>query len=301
MIYDCAIVGGGAAGLSAALVLGRARRSVALLDNSQPRNAVTRESHGFLTRDGVTPSEFRHIAYAEVLSYPSVEHHAARVTDIRKLEAGFRIVMDNGVTIQARKLLMASGLREVLPSIPGIAEFYGKSLFNCPYCDGWELRDQPLILLAEQPRVYHAAKLLYHWSPDLVVCTNGSNVLTDEEKQVLTSRNIQVTDEKVAAFHGTKGKLEQVEFADGSRIERTGGFIAPQLLPQTDFRESLGYEMTEADGISTDATGKSTVPGLYAAGEAASGASMNLILAAAAGSMAAMSINVELMEEEFSS
>lgn len=299
MIVDCAIIGGGPAGLNAALVLGRARRNVALFDNNQPRNAVTHASHGFLTQDGVTPAEFRRIAYEEVLRYPSVEHHPVKVTDIRRIHDGFHIITDRDERIQSRKLLVATGLKEFLPNIPGLKELYGKSLFHCPYCDGWELRDQPLIVLSDNPSVYHMAKLLYNWSRDLVICTNGHNILTNEQKQLLASRNIIVSEQTVAAFHGSEGKLQQVEFTDGHRIDRTGGFVAPKWLPHAAFLKELGYETTESGAILTDGTGKSTVPGLFAAGEAATGAPSQLILAAAAGSMAAVSINMELMEEEF--
>jgi thioredoxin reductase len=300
MIYDCANIGGGPAGLNAALVLGRARRSVALFDNNQPRNAVTHASHGFLTRDGVTPAEFRRIAYEEVQRYPSVEHHSSKVTEIRKLHDGFQIITDRDEPIQSRKLLIAAGLKEILPDIPGLKELYGKSLFYCPYCDGWELRDRPLIVVSENPSVYHMAKLLYNWSRDLVICTNGRSILTDEQKQLLASRNIIVLEQTVAAFHGSEGKLRQVEFTDGSLIDRTGGFVTPQWLPYAAF-QGLGYETTESGGIVTDGMGKSTVPGLFAAGEATSGAPSQLIVAAAAGSIAAVSINMELMEEDFAS
>ncbi len=133
-----------------------------------------------------------------------------------------------------------------------------------------------------------------------VICTNGRNVLTDEQKQVLSSRNIIVSEQTVAAFHGNEGKLQQVEFIDGSRIDRTGGFVTPQWLPQATFCKSLGYEMTDLRGILTDAAGKSSIPGLFAAGEATTGAPSQLIVAAGAGSTAAASINLELMEEDFS-
>ncbi|MEK8128884.1 NAD(P)/FAD-dependent oxidoreductase [Paenibacillus filicis] len=299
MIYDCAIIGGGPAGQNAALVLGRARRSVALLDNNQPRNAVTHASHGYLTRDGITPSEFRRIASEQLKSYPSVEEHVVRVTDIRKLDGGFEVFMESGHSIRSRKLLIATGLKEILPDIPGVKEMYGTSLFHCPYCDGWELRDQPLILMGDDSKVYHLAKLLYQWSRDLVVCTQGQAVLSDEQKRVLADRHIQVTEQTIAAFHGSGGQLREVEFTDGSRIARTGGFIMPERVTQTSFRESLGYEPTELGGIRTDETGKSSVPGLFAAGEAAPGAPSQLIVAAAQGSLAAVSINVELMEEDF--
>lgn len=201
MIYDCAIIGGGPAGLNAALVLGRARRRVVLLDNNKPRNAVTHASHGYLTQDGVTPSEFRRLAYEEVLKYPTVEHHSIKVTDIRINEDIFLITAEGNEPIQSRKLLITTGLQETLPDIPGVKEMYGQSLFYCPYCDGWELRDQPLIVMSEHPNVFHLAKMLYNWSRDLVICTNGPGVLTDEEKEKLASRNIVVSEQKVAAFH----------------------------------------------------------------------------------------------------
>ncbi|MEK4072681.1 NAD(P)/FAD-dependent oxidoreductase [Paenibacillus sp. FSL M7-0656] len=299
MLYDCAIIGGGPAGLNAALVLGRARRKVALLDNNQPRNAVTHASHGFLTRDGITPSEFRRIAYEEVTSYPSVEHHPLTVMDIQKIPEGF-LIMAGDQVIRARKLLITTGMKETVPDIPGLKELYGKSLFHCPYCDGWELRDRPLIVIAENEGLFHLAKLLYNWSRDLVICSNGRSILTDEQKQKLIGYNITVSEKKVAAFHGEDGILQEVEFVDGSKIRRTGGFVTPNWQSNFVFSERLGLETNALGGVIADATGKTGITGIFAAGEAASGAPSQLIVAAAAGSVAAASLNLELTEEEFS-
>ncbi|MNO28206.1 Thioredoxin reductase [compost metagenome] len=299
MSYDCAIIGGGPAGLNAALVLGRARRKVIVLDNSQPRNAVTHASHGFITRDGVTPGEFRRIAYEEVLRYPSVAHRSIQVTDVRRTGSEFTIITEDGATFTASKVLIATGLREIFPDIPGLTKFYGKSLFNCPYCDGWELRDQPLIVVSDQPGVFHMAKILYNWSKDLIVATNGEQVLTAEQRALLESRNIRIIEQPVTAFIGNEGKLQQVEFADGTRLERTGGFIAPRLQPKADFQAQLGYEVTESGGIATGEMGQSSVPGVYAAGDASYVMPSQLIYAAAQGSKAAMAVNMELTEEEF--
>lgn len=299
MIYDCAIIGGGPAGLNAALVLGRARRKVALLDNNRPRNAVTHASHGFLTRDGVTPSEFRRIAYEEVTSYPSVEHHPLTVTDIQKISEGF-LIMAGDQVVRARKLLITTGLKETVPDISGLKELYGKSVFHCPYCDGWELRDRPLIVVAENEGLFHLAKLLYNWSRDLVICSNGHSVLTDEQKQKLSDYNITVSEKKVTAFHGEAGILQEVEFADGSKIRRTGGFVTPSWQSNFVFSEWLGLETNALGGVIADATGKTGISGIFAAGEATTGAPSQLIVAAAAGSIAAASLNLELTEEEFS-
>ncbi|MCJ8014230.1 NAD(P)/FAD-dependent oxidoreductase [Paenibacillus sp. KQZ6P-2] len=299
MLYDCAIVGGGPAGLNAALVLGRARRNVALLDNNQPRNKVTHASHGFITRDGITPAEFRRIGYKEVLGYPSVRHWQVDVTDIQKTESGFRLSLQSGEELHARKLILATGLKEIFPDIAGLHDFYGKSLFNCPYCDGWELRDQPLVLVSEDSGLMHTAKLLYNWTKDFIVCTNGHAPLKAEEQKLLESKGIRIIETPIAAFSGREGLLERVHFEDGTSVERSGGFIAPKLLPKAAFSSQLGYETNEQGGIATDPMGRSSVAGLYAAGDAESVRLSQLIFAAAAGSKAAMSVHMDLTEEDF--
>ncbi|OXM84783.1 NAD(P)/FAD-dependent oxidoreductase [Paenibacillus rigui] len=297
MSYDCAIVGGGPAGLNAALVLGRARRSVALFDNNQPRNAVTHASHGFITRDGIQPAEFRRIAYEEVLRYPSVRHWPAEVTDIRRTDHGFTLCTPSGELVQARKLILAAGLKEVFPEIEGLRDFYGKSLFNCPFCDGWELRDQPLAVVSDNPGVFHKTKLLLNWSRDLVVCTNGHDILTAEQREQLAARSIRIVDTPVTAFSGREGLLERVHFADGTHIERSGGFIDPAQLPKACFDEALGYQTANNGGIVTDAMGRTTAAGVYAAGDSAYVMPSQLIFAAASGSKAAMAVLGDLTEE----
>ena len=299
MIYDCAIVGGGPAGLNAALVLGRARRSVAIFDDNKPRNRVTHASHGFITRDGVSPADFRRAAYEEVLAYPSVRHWQTEVTGIQKTKNGFCVLTSSGNAVEARKLVMASGLKEVFPNIEGLYEFYGKSVFNCPYCDGWEMKDRPLALISEEPSVFHTAKLLYNWSKDLIVCTNGGAPLTDEQRQRLESRGIRVVRTQVVAFSGHDGQLESIRFADGSRIERGGAFIMPKFLPKAGFKEELGYETNDVGGIAVDAAGRSTVKGIYAAGDAAYVRPSQVVFSAAAGSKVAMAVNMDLTDEDF--
>ncbi|MFD0710886.1 NAD(P)/FAD-dependent oxidoreductase [Paenibacillus sp. GCM10027626] len=301
MTYDCAIVGGGPAGLNAALVLGRARRRVALLDNSRPRNGVTHASHGFLTRDGIQPAEFRRIAYKEVLSYPSVRHWQAEVIDIQRTEHGFVLRTSSGEYMQARKLILAAGLKEVFPQIDGLRDFYGKSLFNCPFCDGWELRDRPLVVVSDNPGAFHAVKLLLNWSRDVVMCTNGRDILTAEQRQQLAFRGIRIVDTPVAAFTGRNGLLERVHFTDGTHIERRGGFIGPTMLPNARFNEALGYQTAKNGGIVTDAMGRSTVAGVYAAGDSAYVMPSQLIYAAASGSKAAMAVVADLTEEDWQS
>ncbi|GIQ70579.1 NAD(P)/FAD-dependent oxidoreductase [Xylanibacillus composti] len=300
MQYDCAIVGGGPAGLNAALVLGRARLRIALLDNNQPRNGVTHASHGFITRDGIEPTAFRQIGYEEVLRYPSVEHLQAEVISIHRTDQGFALHTSSDERLQARKILIAVGLKEVFPQIGGLRDFYGRSLFNCPFCDGWELRDQPLVVISEQPSVFHGAKVLYRWSRDIVVCTHGhAENLTAEQRQQLADKGIRVIDTPIASLTGQNGLLERVHFIDGTHVERSGGFVAPTFMPHARFEDALGYRVQENGGIHTDAMGKTTVPGVYAAGDSAYVMPSQLILAAASGSKAAMSVVADLTEEDW--
>jgi len=297
MIYDCAIVGGGPAGLNAALVLGRARKSVVLFDNSKPRNGVTHASHGFITRDGIQPGEFRRIALEEVLKYPGVAHREAEVTDIRKTEQGFIVSSTLGEQVQVRKLILAAGLKEKLPEIEGVHELYGKSLFQCPFCDGWELRDQTLVIVSDQPTVFHKAKLLLNWSRDLIVCTNGRDLLTSEEREQLASRSIRILDTPIASFAGQHGILERVQFIDGTHVACSGGFVDAVLLPNAKFEATLGYETAANGGIVTDEMGRTNASGVYAAGDSAYVMPSQLIYAAASGSKAAMTVMADLTEE----
>ncbi|KEO77924.1 NAD(P)/FAD-dependent oxidoreductase [Paenibacillus polymyxa] len=299
MLYDCAIIGGGPAGLNAALVLGRARRSVALIDNNRPRNAVTHASHGFITRDGVTPAEFRRVAYEEVLRYPSVHHLQTEVVSITKNVSGFEVLDSSGFRVQARKLILATGVKEIFPKIEGFYPLYGKSLFNCPYCDGWELRDQPLVLVSESAAIFHTAKLLLNWSKDLIVCTNGHASLSDQQKERLQSKGIVIMEQPVAAFIGHNGKLEHVRFTDGIQVPRIGGFVTPQFVQSAPFGEHLGCERTESGGIKTDEAGRTSIPGVYAAGDSSYFMPSQLIFAAADGSRTAASVNMDLTEEDF--
>lgn len=299
MIYDCAIVGGGPAGLNAALVLGRARRSVAIIDHNRPRNAVTHASHGFITRDDVTPAEFRRIAYEEVMQYPSVRHLQTEVVAVHKAGTGFEVIDSTGLSLQARKIILSTGVKEIFPDIEGFYPLYGKSLFNCPYCDGWELRDQPLVVVSDHPSLYHTAKLLYNWSKDLVVCTNGRDTLTDDQKTRLLSKGIAVMPQPVEAFIGHNGQLDQVWLADGTKIPRTGGFVTPKFVQSTPFGDQLGCAKTEIGGIQSDAVGRTSVPGVYTAGDSSYMMPSQVVYAAASGSRTATSVNMDLTDEDF--
>lgn len=299
MIVDCAILGGGPAGLNAALVLGRAKRSIMLFDDSRPRNAVTQEAHGFLTRDGIKPHEFRSLAHQEISRYPSVSMQPVRVTAIHRTEDTFAITTEHGEQFSAKTILLATGLKEIWPTIDGLREYYGKSLFSCPYCDGWERRDQPLVIISEQPHTFHFAKVVWNWSHDLLVCTNGHQVITEEEQEMLCQKGIEVVEDRITALVGKQGQLERIVFANQEERARRGGFVASRLLQASPFAEELGCQMNAAGGIITDSFGRTTVPGVYAAGDALLAAPQQLIIAAAGGSWTAAGVNTDLTEREF--
>lgn len=301
MIFDCAIIGGGPAGLSAALVLGRARRRVVLFDDNKPRNAVTQHSHGFLTRDGVRPDEFRILGRQDISAYPSVTMYAARIETVHKQSATFTFIAEGGEMFEARNILLATGIQETLPAIEGIYDYYGKSLFNCPYCDGWELRDKPLVIIAENEMgASHLPKVLYNWSRDIVLCTNGRQVLNAEQKLFLAKYSIGVVEEKIAALAGHDGQLERVVFENHPAIERAGGIVGIEWRLATTIGQDLGCETNALGGISTDEQGRTTVKGVYAAGDTVTTLMQaQVLLAAASGSKAAFGIHNDLIASDF--
>jgi thioredoxin reductase len=300
MIIDCAILGGGPAGLNAALVLGRARRTVLVFDDNQPRNAVTQETHGFLTRDGVKPNEFRHLAHQDISKYPSVEIRPTRITDVRNHEGLFKLVADNGAVVRARTIILATGLKEILPAIVDIHDYYGKSVFSCPYCDGWELKEKPLIVIAEEgQQAFHMAKIVWNWSRDVLVCTNGHATLTPEQKETLQKKAIQVVEDTITALVGKNGMLERVVFASLEESQRQGGFVVPQWTQASGFGALLGCDSNALGAIVTDDFGRTTIPGVYAAGDASVVVPSQLIIAAASGSRAAAGVNMDLTESAF--
>jgi thioredoxin reductase len=299
MSVDCAIIGGGPAGLNAALVLGRARRRVVVFDDNQPRNAVTKATHGFLTRDGIKPAEFRMIAHQEISQYPSVEFSQTRIAELRAHERMFELVADSGAVVHAKTIILATGLKETLPAIVEIHDYYGKSLFPCPYCDGWELREKPLVVISEDgPRAFHLAKVVWNWSRDLLVCTNGHTILTTEQKATLQRNGIQVVEDKITALVGKDGMLERVVFATYEERQRQGGFVATQLL-HAPFGAALGCQLHATGGIVIDELGRTTIPGVYAAGDALGAVPAQVVIAAASGSRAAAGVNTDLTDREF--
>lgn len=293
---DVVIIGGGPAGLSAGLILGRARKQTIVIDEGRPRNAVTREAHGFLTRDGISPSEFRRIAKEQLRVYPSVSQAEDTVVSISGEDRSFLLETATGIKIASKKLLFAVGMKDRKLGIPGLAEVYGKSAFVCPYCDGWELRDQPLVVISRGAALMHFAPLLSGWTKRFVVCTNGPDELSEAERDELRDHHIPLFDTPIRAILSSEGLVNHVVLEDGTEIPCTGIFFKSELVPGTDLPQSLGCRISETGVIDVDEFGKSSVPGVYAAGDASSLMHQS-IAAAASGAVAAAAINGELNQE----
>lgn len=299
MILDCIVVGGGSAGLNAALVLGRSRRKTILFDDNKPRNAVTSEAHGFITRDKIDPQDFKKIGREELNRYPDVTIENQRVHQINKEDTLFQVETENGEVYSSKKVILATGFKEDLPDVPDMEEFYGTSLFSCPFCDGWELSDRPLAVIANDQRALHMGQLISNWTNDLIVFTNGSKVLSLEEQELLKSRGIGINEKKIANLSGEEGMLKTIQLEDGTSVSREGGFITTEGKQAASFESSLGYTLNDQGGIATDNWQGTDVEGLFACGDTRMAVPSQLIIAAAEGNMAALSVMGELVKEKF--
>ncbi len=298
--YDCMIIGGGPAGLSAALTLGRARRKVALVDNGTNRNRVTQESHGFLTRDGIKPQEFKNLASKDIESYPSITMMDQTVREIIKddITGLFLVNTSENKSYISEKILLATGIQEEFP-LPLIRQYYGKSLFSCPYCDGWELRDKPLAIIAEnEEHISHMTKLVFNWSQDLIVFTNGHQ-LSEKVQNDFEQKKIKVYTNTIKDLHGDDGNLSSVELETGENILRAGGFVVPSFYRPNKFAKQLNCQVDENGTVMTDGAGRTTAAGIYTAGETEKGGPSSLMIAAAEGFKAATSINMDITIERF--
>jgi len=292
-LLNVAIIGGGPAGLNAALVLGRARKRVAVIDEGRPRNAVTHEAHGFLTRDGISPGEFRRIAREQILHYPSVSFVEDTAASIAGKDGHFQIETAQGRTYQSRKLLFAVGMKDRPLNIPGLAEAYGRSAFVCPYCDGWELRDQPLVVIHKGPELMHFAPLISGWTKHFTVCTNGPDGLTDEQREELRQHQVPLFDSPIRHISSNGGIVREVVLEDGTTVSCRGIFFKPELATGSDLPRAIGCSLTDAGTVIVDELGRTSVPGVYSAGDAAT-RMHQAIAAASTGAMAAAAINNEL-------
>jgi thioredoxin reductase len=291
--YDVVVVGGGAAGLSAALVLGRARRRVVVVDAGGPRNAPAAHMQGFLSRDGMSPADLLAAGRAEI------SHYGSEVVEdqVVEIEDGFVVRLAGGRVLSARRILIATGVRDQLPDIPGVRERWGRDLLHCPYCHGWEVRDQPLGVLGTVPGSVVHALLVRQWSDDVTFFVHSYELSAAEEVQ-LNARGVRIVDGEIVRLVVEDDRLTGVELSDGQVIDRAALFIRPEIVPHADgLLGGLGCEVDE-DGFATvEHTGRTSKSGVWAAGNVADPRAQ-VITAAGAGSAAAIAMNADLVRED---
>jgi thioredoxin reductase len=297
-MYDVIIVGAGPAGLSAALMLGRCRRRVLVCDTGRPRNAASAAMHGFLTRDGIAPREFLRIAREQLRQYETVEVRDIEVTLAECRDSRFDVTLIDGSVFRSRKLLIATGVTDNLPDIPGFDQLYGRGVFHCPYCDGWEVRDQPLAIYGRGDRGLGLSLELIGWSRDLVLCTDGPPEIAPDDLARLDHHGIAVRQERVLRLDG-RDRLERIVFATGEPLVRHALFFTTGQEQQSELATRLGCRMTEKGTVNTGKYETTHLRGLFVAGDA-SRAVQWVVVAAAEGAEAAFAINTDLLKEDLS-
>ncbi|KQR72307.1 NAD(P)/FAD-dependent oxidoreductase [Pedobacter sp. Leaf176] len=298
MDFDVIIIGGSYAGLSAALALGRGRRKVLIIDNGKPCNRQTPNSHNFLTHDGDKPADISAKAKAEVLKYSTVKFIEGTVDSAEQLTPGFGITINGLTKYSSRKLLIATGLKDLFPDIEGFAECWGISVIHCPYCHGYEVRDEKIALLMNGEHAFEMAKTLNHWNKDLTILTNGKSQLASVQTEKLKSKSIAIIEDEIVALEHTNGQLENVVFANGERLALKAMYARADVAQHTDFDVQLGFELTEFNTIKIDEQQKTTTTGIYAAGDCTT-LMRSLSIITAQGTVAAVMMNREMISEDF--
>ncbi|MET9180570.1 NAD(P)/FAD-dependent oxidoreductase [Kitasatospora aureofaciens] len=296
--HDAVVIGAGAAGLSAALVLGRARRRVAVVDAGEPRNAPAAHMQGFLSRDGMPPAALLAVGREEVARYgvDLIDGRVEHVENAEPTELGFLVHLAGGPVLHARRVVVATGLRDGLPELPGLAERWGRDVLHCPYCHGWEVRDRPLGVLGTAPGSVDQALLLRQWSADVVLLAHTLE-LTAADRERLAARGVRVVGGRIVRLVADDGRLRGVELDTGRVVNREAVFVFPQPVPRDALLFGLDCARDDDGWVTTDRTGRTSVPGVWAVGNVADPRAQ-VVTAAGTGAAAAFALNHDLVDEE---
>lgn len=298
MKFDVIIVGGSYAGLSAGMALGRSLRKVLIIDSGKPCNRQTPHSHNLITHDGETPRAIAEKAKAQVLQYSTVSFYNGLAIEGIKTPTGFEIKTQAGDTFIAEKLLFTTGITDQFPDINGFAECWGISVFHCPYCHGYEVKHQNIGLLGNGEGGFELCRLISNWSNQLTLFTNGPSTLTAEQTEKIKAHNIKVVEKEIAALEHAKGNIQHILFADHTKHVVSAIFARVGFKQHCDIPQLLGCELTEQGYIKVDDFGRTSLPGIFAAGDNTT-FFRSVSVAIAAGTKAGAVINREMIEEDF--
>ncbi len=297
--WDVIIVGAGPAGLSAALILGRACRRVLLCDSGTPRSWASKAMHGFVTREGISPSRFRQIARANLKGFPNVKYVETEVTAATRLASGlFTVTTRQRKRFRCRKILIATGVFDHLPPIKGIEEFFGRSVFQCPYCDGWETRRLPVAIYGRRHRGLEMARAMTAWNDGILLCTDGNSGMSAATKAHLRNNGIRLIEDRVSHLEGSRGQLRAIAFRNGRKEPARALYFDMPCSGQSKLAESLGCQFNRKGGIRCGQYEATSVPGVFVAGNLIKDVQLSIV-AAAEGARAAFGINRALTREDF--
>ena len=296
--FDVIIIGGSYAGLASAMALGRALRNVLVIDAGDPCNKQTPHSHNFLTHDGKTPKEISTLARQQVSRYDTVTLLSALATKGIKTANGFEIQTNAGDTFRARKLAFATGIKDIMPAIPGFSESWGISVLHCPYCHGYEVRHQKTGILANGDTGFELATLISNWTTDLTLFTNSKSTLTEQQRLKLNKHRILIVEEKISQLENKNGFIQHIVMADGVKLPLKAIYARPPFTQHSSIPQALGCELTPEGYIKIDGAHRTTIPGIYACGDNVT-RMRTVANAVSMGTTTGLMLNNELIEEDF--
>jgi thioredoxin reductase len=297
--FEVIIIGGSYSGLSAAMGLARALREVLIVDSGAPCNKQTPHSHNFITQDGNTPSQISSLAKDQVLKYATVKFINGTAVNADKTDQGFSLELQSGELFHSKKLIFATGIKDIMPAVKGLAECWGISVIHCPYCHGYEVRNEKTGILANGDAAFDFAKLILNWTKELTLFTNGKSTLSPEQSKKLQAHGIKIIEDAIDSLEQQNGKIQHINFSNGSKFSLTALYARPPFRQHCEIPEKLGCELTELGHLKTDGFQKTTVKGVFACGDNVT-MMRSVSNAVATGTLAAAMVNKELIDEDLS-